>query len=385
MDITVRDGMTQPVFDASKAVCEEVFVEIPADTDGDGKRDLIKLFIERPSEIDGLKKVPVIMEISPYYGGTEDPPLHDADRDLCDNAPTDHLSYADVKSRKVIALPPARVPKGKGKALPTKERLVYKSSGWYSYFIPRGYAVVRVCCIGNMFSQGFCNYGGEEETLCATTAIDWLCGRAKAYQDMDNDIEVEAYWCSGNVGMIGLSYNGTLAIAAAAAGVEGLKTIVPFGSISSAYDYYRANGAVAFPGGYLGEDADVCARMCIGRALEKSPVGMTAVIRANCESHLEQMILREDSITGDYNDFWDERNYMNKLHKMKSSVLLVHGLADWNVRTKQFTQLWEGLKKYGVDRKLIVHRLKHEMVEKLSGLNFFESINKWFDLSLIHI
>ena len=68
--------------------------------------------------------------------------------------------------------------------------------------------------------------------------------------------------------MMGTSYNGTIPIAAASTGVEGLDAIVPISAISDWYDYYRANGAVRAPhsasGGtgnntYQGEDLDVLA------------------------------------------------------------------------------------------------------------------------------
>ena len=49
-------------------------------------------------------------------------------------------------------------------------------------------------------------------------------------------------WHNGNAAMMGTSYNGTLPIAAASTGVEGLKAIVPISAISDWYDYYRANG-----------------------------------------------------------------------------------------------------------------------------------------------
>ena len=71
---------------------------------------------------------------------------------------------------------------------------------------------------------------------------------------------------TGDVGMVGTSYNGTLPNQVATTGVEGLKTIIPVSAISSWYDYYRANGLVVAPhsntngageNGYLGEDTDV--------------------------------------------------------------------------------------------------------------------------------
>ena len=74
--------------------------------------------------------------------------------------------------------------------------------------------------------------------------------------------------------MMGTSYNGTIPIAAATTGVEGLEAIVPISAISDWYDYYRANGMVRAPhsaaGGtgnnrFHGEDLDVLADVVYSR------------------------------------------------------------------------------------------------------------------------
>ena len=57
--------------------------------------------------------------------------------------------------------------------------------------------------------------------------------------------------------MTGTSYNGTLPLAAATTGVEGLEAIIPVAPNTSYYHYYRSNGLVRHPGGYMGEDIDV--------------------------------------------------------------------------------------------------------------------------------
>ena len=40
-------------------------------------------------------------------------------------------------------------------------------------------------------------------------------------------------------------------------------------------------------------------------------------------------------MTGDYTPFWDVRNYRDDVAKVHASVLAVHGLNDWNVKTDQ--------------------------------------------------
>ena len=47
-------------------IFEKVFVETPVDTDGDGKYDLIAVYIKRPKETLEGKKVPAIYVANPY-------------------------------------------------------------------------------------------------------------------------------------------------------------------------------------------------------------------------------------------------------------------------------------------------------------------------------
>ena len=62
---------TMPIFNNSTTgyINEIVWVEVPCDTDRDGKRDRISLWIRRPVTADGFL-CPVVMEFSPYHNGT---------------------------------------------------------------------------------------------------------------------------------------------------------------------------------------------------------------------------------------------------------------------------------------------------------------------------
>lgn len=77
--IVVKDGKTQPAFSFKDAIREKVFVETAVDSDRDGKRDRVSVYITRPKETDGGLKVASILEGSPYFAGTQDPPYHPAD------------------------------------------------------------------------------------------------------------------------------------------------------------------------------------------------------------------------------------------------------------------------------------------------------------------
>ncbi|NBI28200.1 Xaa-Pro dipeptidyl-peptidase [Chengkuizengella marina] len=347
VEIQVKDRKTQPAYSYSDAIVESVFIETTIDSDNDGHVDRIHASIIRPKETDDGLKVPVIYEITPYMYGLNPLTFHDVNVEL--NAVDEN---------------------GKAKGKP------FSSSdfpGLYDdYFVPHGYAVVIAESIGTVRSDGCPSIGDKNEVLAASSVIDWLNGRANAFSE--NGEPVLANWTTGDVGMIGMSYNGTLDNGVAVTGIEGLKTIVPIAAISSWYDYYRANGAVVAPGGYQGEDTDILANAILTR--ENSEL---------CNEVVDGLKNSQDRITGDYNEFWDHRNYLNEVKNIKASVFVVHGLNDWNVKTKQFSQWWDALGKNDVPRKLWLHQEGHKNPKSIRENEWYETLHKWFDYWLYDI
>ena len=439
-------GTTAPAweYDPSnvKNIVEEVYVEVPCDTDGDGVRDLIRLWIRRPSEsaLPGIR-VPVIYEQSPYREQTNPLVNHDVSI-LVENDDTTHYTYADMLSGKKRSsdwywgneaklsvpdkvwygpngIPAARVPLGiseNGTGAPFNGG-TWTTSGrytWYDYFVPRGYAIILGSSIGNKFSDGFTNCGDVEEILCAMATIKWLNGEAKAYTNQTDLIEVDATtWCNGNVALLGQSYNGTIPIGTACSGVEGLKAILPVAGISSWYDYYRENGGVIAANNFQGEDADILAIDCDSRRInlrttDLRPSGIdysggtppyapeTAVpawsayytapgepfspLRQKYEAFLDQMRKDQDRLSGDYNPFWDDRNYLSTVDQVNCGILLSHGFNDFNVKPKQMDQFYQGVKeKTDAPIKLMLHRDGHGQIWDHEQPKFFEYAHKWFD------
>lgn len=140
--------------------------------------------------------------------------------------------------------------------------------------------------------------------------------------------------------MTGRSYLGTLATAAATTGVPGLKTIICEAGISSWYDYYREGGLVIAPGGFPGEDADVLAEETFSR---QKQAGDYHRIQAKWQAALTKMTQQQDRVTGNYNDFWDARNYRKDAAHIKADVMIVHGLNDWNVKPANAEKLWRSI------------------------------------------
>jgi X-Pro dipeptidyl-peptidase len=208
--------------------------------------------------------------------------------------------------------------------------------------------------------------------------IDWLNGRAKAFDGSGR--RVRAGWTTGAVGMTGVSYNGTLPNQVATTGVRGLKTIVPVSAIASWYDYYRANGLVVAPhsqtdgedgNDYLGEDTDVLADFVAVRM--KTP---------QCARARARLVARQDRQTGDWSSFWRARDYLRRAKRVRASVFAVHGLNDFNVRTKAFAEWWNRLTARNVPRKLWLHNGGHGGP---GGAAYKRAVNRWFDYWLFGV
>jgi X-Pro dipeptidyl-peptidase len=345
----VKDGMTQPVFSFADSIKETVFIETKVDSDGDGKKDRVAAYVHRPAETNQGLKVATIVEGSPYPGGVLDVPYHPVD--VTSGTPT---------------LAPWTPPND------IEPSINYGPIYYDNYFVPRGYAVVVANTLGTGESDGCPTAIGPNETAGMVAVVDWLNGRASAYSPEGK--KVRASWSTGNVAMAGKSYDGTLALAAAGTGVAGLKTIVSLSGVSNWYDEYRANGAVVAPAGFEGEDADLHAKIVLTR---RHPEKCAGVMRG-----MERSM---DRGSGDYNAFWEARNYVKKVPSFKASVLLTAGLNDWNVKPQQFAQLWAALKANNVQRKLWLHQGAHDDPVDVRRQVWLDTVNKWFDYWLYGI
>lgn len=328
--VTVANGRTQPVFSYADAIREHVYVESPLDGDGDGKLDRVRVDIIRPKQSGPGLKVPVIIDESPYY----------------DNS-------------------------GRGNEA---ERKVYDAAGnvakfplfYDNYFVPRGYAVLNVDMLGTTKSDGCPDIGGKADVLGGKAVIDWLNGRAKGFR-ADGSPAV-ADWTTGKAGMIGKSYDGTLANAVAATGVEGLETIVPISAISSWYKYQRANGVI-----YNFDYASWLANY-----VDTDPEPKCAAVRAKMDAE-------DGDDTGNYNAFWAERDYiaglLGDVSKVRASVFVAHTSNDLNVKPDNFSVWWQKLAERNVPRKIWVGQYQHVDPFDFEGRReiWVDTLHRWFD------
>jgi X-Pro dipeptidyl-peptidase len=364
--IVVENGLTQPVFAFTDAIEQRLWVETPLDTDGDGTLDRVVIDVSRPGETlsSGLK-VPVILEVSPYRSGTWGSVPYHADLN------PEELPQADLTHPADDATGGTRGPKPD---LP---------GPLDNYYVPRGYGVVIAQSAGSGQSDGCPSVGDGAETASARAIVDWLAGRARAFDVAG--AEVTADWTNGSVGMTGASYNGSIANQVATLGSEvpNLKTIVPIVAISDWYGYYRENGLVVAPGGYQGEDADILARYVGGQ--DRSTTSGAG--RNQCAEEMAAIEAAQDRTTGDDNAFWADRNYLPRAEAVQASVFVVDGRNDWNVKPLQWSRWWDKLADNDVPRKIWLHNGGHgtpgnNAAYTLPGgqsWTYQTTVHRWFD------
>ncbi|MFV8186428.1 Xaa-Pro dipeptidyl-peptidase [Streptomyces sp. AF1B] len=322
---------SRPVYSYANAIREAVWVDTGLDGDRDGRHDRVAVDIVRPREpAQQGRKVPVIMDASPYYS-------------CCGRGNESQLKTYDAQGN-VVQMP-----------------LFYDN-----YFVPRGYAVVGVDLAGTNRSDGCVDVGGRSDIQSAKAVVDWLNGRAKAYTTRTGATTAKASWTNGRTGMIGKSWDGTIANGVAATGVRGLKTVVPISAISSWYDYYFAQGAPLYDSGpdWLSDYVD-------------SPDA-----QARCAA-VQQRIVDGAPRTGDWTPFWTERDYVKDASKVRASVFLTHGMQDLNVRTKHFGQWWDALAKNGVERKIWLSQTGHVDPFDFRRGAWVDTLHRWFDHELL--
>ncbi|NEB76408.1 Xaa-Pro dipeptidyl-peptidase [Streptomyces sp. SID14478] len=322
---------SQPVYSYEHAIRESVWVDTRVDGDDDGKTDRVAVDIVRPREPAAQgRKIPVIMDASPYYS-------------CCGRGNESQLKTYDADGN-VVQMP-----------------LYYDN-----YFVPRGYAFVAVDLAGTNRSDGCVDVGGRSDIQSAKAVVDWLNGRARGYTTRTGGDRAAAGWTNGRTGMIGKSYDGTIANGVAATGVEGLKTIVPISGISSWYDYYFQQGAPLYDSGpeWLSDDVE-------------SPEA-----RARCAA-VQKRLVDEAPRTGDWTKLWEERDYVKDADKVRASVFVAHGMQDLNVRGKHFGQWWDALAKNGVERKIWLSQTGHVDPFDYRRDAWVDTLHRWFDHELL--
>lgn len=286
------------------------------------------------------------------------------------------VTSADIKVPAIVQLSPYF-----GSSLPGGDAGLMKMMR--ENFTERGYAVIGASVRGTGFSHGCFEIGGPRERADTVELFRHIA---------------EQPWSNGYVGLIGVSYDGTAPQGALISSSPHLKTIVPIAAISEWYKYNFIKGVQVNPQGYAFNSYYV--------ALEQAPPNthgdpgllasdvMTYGTRA-CTSQNSagsrgptlldvQRAQVQTAFTGTTDPYWEERNFTRHIENIRPnvSVLVVHGLIDYNVKTHNLLPWYTELKEFGVPTKILLGQWGHAYpgTTRPSGrADWNLTLLRWFD------
>lgn len=283
--------------------------------------------------------VPVVLEVTPYYGGGA--PRPDTGIDALD----DELHALGQLAR---------------------------------ILVEHGYAFGISSVRGTGNSEGCFTQGGPEEGKDTARVIEEIAGQS---------------WSNGNVGLIGVSYPGTTPQQVWLEAPPSLKTIVPISGISDFYKYNFKNGVPIMVQGY-GFNTYYWPLTGI------SPVGLTGGVGATDPVHLPGKIIGEActdqvdvqsagvqaTLDGDKAEYWQLRDFPAihratwDLNPERASVFYIHGLQDWNVKPHNLDEWLDQIQDSGVDYKVWLGQWGHAWPARDDWWNV--TLLAWFDEQL---
>ncbi|MDX1610903.1 MAG: CocE/NonD family hydrolase [Candidatus Thermoplasmatota archaeon] len=243
-------------------------------------------------------------------------------------------------------------------------------------FVQHGYAVAFIAVRGTADSGGCIELFGENETQDLSQAVTWLGTQP---------------WSNGNVGMIGVSYDGSTPWMVAGTGNPHLKTIVPISGLSDVFQLEYRNGTVEtrmlglvsaayYTSGFLQNNPEN------GRSAQHVAEGVV------CPDTLEGITASFTSAATGERDplgYWEERNHRPEVEaNYQGSIFLVHGLQDWNVDPHHAYPWVNQLEDQGFLVKHLLGQWGHAWPDgdyldlPTRRLDFAEILLHWFDHEL---
>ena len=421
VEIKIENGMAQPIIDYYKNYVGDnysntylneqgdtcysdvlrfcVYVETDYDTDLDGYNDLVQALIQVPTAaVRGDYKAPAIFHASPYIAGASDKQADRFDREVdLEGFKEEDLYKSGSKTRELRQENPVSSFEAAEKTKLTEWNYRYedlqddsdlKNKDYlasiydHDYFLIRGFAVVLSAGLGTNGSEGLETCGSDAEREAFKSIVEWIHGDPKriAYTDKVNNIPIKAEWSNGNVAMEGLSYDGTMAYEVATTGVEGLKTIVPSSSISSWYDYTNKQGLSTVYNGNDKKNYDYIsylAAFCASRFYGKDSTAND--LKTLYNKWLRAVGDEQNALKGCYGPYWERRDYTHPTY-LKASALIVQGLNDYNVNTKQADLMCQAFINNNCDVRVLLHQGAHEFPNfmKIGDYYYHELLNMWY-------
>jgi X-Pro dipeptidyl-peptidase len=384
------EGQMISNFRRFQPIAKSYYIETSDDTDNDGQSDLIHFSVLTPTasyneSVSGITthKYPNVVHISPYF----------AFKNLPSVFSPDYNTVAEIGAEENYA---RNLPEWHSGVTDEDFAANYSQilNGEAAKYLEYGYNSVEVEVPGTGLSQGCSSAGGPNEVNAGVQVLKWLNGdpSVKVFTDTTRatqitDLTTDTF-STGLSSMIGWSHDGSLPIAIANTGVQGLTSIVPGSAIFSWYDYYRMGGAIrhssyddgssnygleagdpysgtpALPDAFNSADLDALAAFDSTR--QNAQV---------CYASWDQLSIDEDRYTGDYNDsVWAPRDAGINVAGMNPDlgVLIIHGFNDWNVTMINALKLRDALKANGIHYQMDLGYDGHNQRADKS------TINKWF-------
>ncbi len=284
-------------------------------------------------------KVPVLVDVGPYYGELDD----------------------DVGT-------PAHVRLGKF---------------LIDNLVPHGYAVVQASVRGTGQSEGCNDYLGATEQKDIDAMLTYLGTQP---------------WSSGAVGVIGKSYDGTTAWEAATTGNKYLKTIVPIEGIDSMQQLHFRNGSAETRSLILGEEYYSYGATQGGPGA--SPDDPQTAARVACPSPFSGPFHAPEGAfgyltgggqsgtpadMGPQAQYWQDRDYRERaLKSFHGSLFYIHGFQDWNVKPSQGLDIYN---QFPGPKKALIGEWAHVHADRASEhpdvrMDWAEMLLRWFDQEL---
>lgn len=291
----------------------------------DGTELHTRLFLP---EADSDWKAPTILVMSPYFG-------HDAREDEMD--PSSAPSY-----------------------------FLYQ---WLiDHFVPRGYALAFSDVRGTGDSGGCLEQTGYKQRQDGHDVIEWLAAQE---------------WSNGRVGMFGKSYDAETQQGSAITTPPSLKTIVPVASVSGQYEWNFYDGVPFTLHTLIGNAAYMAGD---GVQPPTSPEGLTSYpTRFDCHPFMLAQAAHRD---GDWDEYWEEREFRPHVDNIEASVLYVHGLQDWNVRQVALRDWYDQIPS---EKRAIFGQWAHDYPdnnnhnEEWSRTDWRETVHQWYDHWLLEL
>lgn len=323
---------------------ETIWVETGTDTDDTGRPDRAAVYVVRPES--PTSPLPAVVRADPYDIADSSKDIFDLEGVSPPEGPNESYGAQDIP----LFVPDSAKPTGRDEQTGSTDRR-FAASGpveevrraYVRLFVPEGYAYVDVSPVGTGRSTGCNTLGGEPEAQSVVAAIDWLNGRVPAYVGRASDDTVSADWANGDTGMVGKSYLGSIQNNVVVTGVDGLKTIVPQASMVSRYVANRSHGAVTTN----------------TPTTSFAAKWTTGVNKQRCGDVLEEMAAGVDWKSGNFNDYWADRDYAAEFDDVEASVLLVHTLRDSTMSPRQLSVYAEALQRHDIPHRMWVGQGGH--------------------------